>query len=518
VKTATPGVSRRALRDFATLAAVGGRVSAGYTGAGTVDRALREWDYVRGSADQASAADLPEMRERSSDLVRNEPLAAGWLQTERDCVVGTGLRPQSIPNHVVLGITLEAAKEAARQFEAIFDLVKDQLDIERSLPFAQQQELALMSPLERGDVLVIRRWEKRPGDVLGLKVQMVEADRVSNPNNLYDTDELRQGVKKDRHGAPEGYYVASRHPYDYMSRGPVEWTYVPAFGPLTGEPLAALNFRRMRLGQTRGIPALAPVIGHFKKLGRYTDAEIVGALVNAMLAVFITRAEGSTAPALTAETDDATLASDEYRLESGSITELAPGDTVTTVNAARPNQAFGPFVDSVLMQTSTALGLPVEVFTKRFLASYSAARAALLEAWRHFYGWREWLSVSFCRLVWGWVISEAVSAGLVDAPGFFDSPLIRNAWLRQEWIGDAPGQIDELKEVKAAQIRVSEGFSTVREETAGITGGDWERNHAQRTEEVRRRRADGLQDPAADAEGDRLIEDGDRQEAAAHGD
>lgn len=497
------------------------RLAAGYAGAGTMDRALREWDVARGSADTASAADLPEMRERSSDLIRNEPLAAGWLQTERDCVVGTGLRPQSIPNHGVLGITAEQAKEVARSFEALWDLVKDQLDLERVSSCTQLQELALMSPMERGDVLVLRRWVRRPGDVLGLKVQMLEADRVSNPRTAFDTEDLRQGVQKDKDGAPLGYHVASRHPYDFMSRGPVEWTYVPAFGPETGEPLAQLLFRRMRLGQTRGIPGLAPVLAHFKKLGRYTDAEIAGALVNAMLAVFFQREQGSPDIPLTAEDPDPTgdLAEDEMKLESMSMMDLPPGVTPHVVTATRPNAAFGPFVDAILMQTSAALGMPVEVFTKQFKSSYSAARAALLEAWRHFYGWREWLSASFCRLVWGWVITEGVATGLVDAPGFFDSPLIRAAWLQQEWIGDAPGQIDELKEAKAAEIRLKLGISTLVDETAAMTGGDWERNHVQRAEEVRRRRADGLEEPlAADADADQMIEQGDREEALTHGD
>jgi len=131
---------------------------------------------------------------------------------------------------------------------------------------------------------------------------------------------------------------------------------------------------------------------------------------------------------------------------------------------------------AVLRQIGVALELPFEVLVKHFTASYSAARAALLEAWRFFRSRREWLAASFCQVVYEAWMDEAVALGRLKAPGYFADPLIRKAYLGADWIGDAQGQIDPVKEITAAEKRISLGVSTVTEETAAITGGDFERN------------------------------------------
>jgi capsid protein len=86
-----------------------------------------------------------------------------------------------------------------------------------------------------------------------------------------------------------------------------------------------------------------------------------------------------------------------------------------------------------------------------------------------------------------------VSAGRIAAPGYFADPLIRKAWCGSEWVGDGPGSIDPLKEVKAARERVEFGTSTIAAESILHDGKDWEQKHRQRTREVAARRAAGLE-------------------------
>ena len=87
---------------------------------------------------------------------------------------------------------------------------------------------------------------------------------------------------------------------------------------------------------------------------------------------------------------------------------------------------------------------------------------------------------------------EAVSLGRINAPGFLSDPIIRNAYLGSEWIGPAKGMINEGVEVTAADDRVNMGISTLSEETAQLTGGDWEKKHRQRIKENRMRVEAGL--------------------------
>ena len=49
-----------------------------------------------------------------------------------------------------------------------------------------------------------------------------------------------------------------------------------------------------------------------------------------------------------------------------------------------------------------------------------------------------------------------------------------------------------MKEVKAAVLRVENGFSTRQRETAELTGGDWELNHRQRVKEEKLRTEAGF--------------------------
>jgi hypothetical protein len=128
-----------------------------------------------------------------------------------------------------------------------------------------------------------------------------------------------------------------------------------------------------------------------------------------------------------------------------------------------------------------------------FSSSYSAARAALLDAWRFYRGRRDWLATYFCQPIYETWLAEAVSLGRVAAPGFFADPAIRKAWCDAEWVGDGPGSIDPLKEVSAAEKRIALGVSTVSRESVAYDGVDWRIKHKQRIVEVEERRAAGLE-------------------------
>lgn len=472
-------------------------LAGGHDGASSTRRALAEYITAVGGADSVTLSDLPTLRERSRDLVRNNPLAGGSINTNVTNTVGRGLRLQPRIDRKRLGLTEEAADEKEREFQSLFTAVADQLDITRTLRFSGLQDLACRTPLESGDALVIRRYRKNPGDVLGLKLQLVEGDRICNPGQRFDTDRLRAGVEFDADGAPVAYNVADRHPNDLFAFGIPKWSRVPAFDK-NGMRQALHLFKVRRPGQSRGVPYLAPVIESFKQLGRYSEAEIMAAVVNAMMTVFISMEaeDEGVNPLATVNDDEQTAAeveeTNEYKLGSGTILSLNPGEKAEVPSANRPNTNFDPFVMAILRQIGVALELPFEVMIKHFTASYSASRAALLEAWRYFMVARDWVAGSFCQPVYEWVIAEAVAREILDAPGFFEDPLARRAWLSAAWIGDSPGQLDPKKEADAAVVRVNNGFSTLEMEVASLSGANWEDVHEQRAKEARLRKEAGL--------------------------
>jgi lambda family phage portal protein len=456
-------------------------IQGGYTAADRSRRANQKgW---RRELDPAAAIlpDLATLREESQEMIRNTPIGGGAVKLNVTKIVGRGLTVKAQVNREVLGLDDGAADLWERAAEREWQLATDtrEIDAERMLPFCQLQALAFLKVLEDGDVLVNLPRFARPGSPYKLKIQLIEAARLCNPEGKADGPALAGGISFDSYGAPELYHVASRHPGGRRHQQPLTWQGLRAFDA-SGRPLVLHLFDKVRPGQPRGVPYLAPVLEIIKQLGRYTDAEVMAAVVSGMLTAFITSEGGSPAWAPAPNTDnpdgDPAAQSDTTGLELGygSVLGLAPGQSISTVAPGRPNVAFDPFVMACLRQIGMALELPFEVLVRHFTASYSAARAALEEAWDYFLRRRAWLVSQFCQPVYELVLTEAIASGRLQAPGFFADPLLRRAWLGSLWTGDAQSQLDPVKEIEAAEKRVALRITTRSEERARLIGSDWE--------------------------------------------
>ena len=465
-------------------------IAGAWNGASKSRRGMKGRTPTSGDANDENNPDLDALRTNSRDLIRNTPLATGAVNTVCTNVVGPGLKLFPQIDFDFLNMTEDQAAEWERKTKREFNCWADSKfsDTRRTLAFSDMQELAFRSALEGGDVfcnmpmLTRARWPYR------LTLQLIEADRVSNPDYKQDTERLSAGVEKNARGAPVAYHVSSFHPGNVrpppgQSR---KWSRVPVFA--TGGRRNIIHlFKTLRPGQARGVPYLAPVIEPLRQLGRYTDAELMAAVVSGMFTVFITTPEGdATVNPMqpTGETGGKTT-DEDYKLGYGAMIGLTPGDKVESANPGRPNTGFDDFVLAISRQIGVALELPFEILVKHFTASYSAARGALLEAWKFFKARRLWLARNFCDPVYEAFMEDAVSQGRISAPGFFDDPIIRKAYLRAMWIGPAKGQIDEKKEIEAAEKRLGNNLTTHEQETFELNGGDFEQNAQQLGKEQR---------------------------------
>lgn len=462
-----------------------------YVGASRSRRSMTGWSVSDGDADTDILPYIENLRERSRDLVRNNSVAGAAINTKVTSVVGTGLTLQSRIGRDILNITDEHASEWETKTEAEWRLWANSCDFERVLDFEGLQELVFRSVLENGDTLVLSPYKKFQGDAYGLKIQLVEADRICNKGNAEDTNDLAGGVEKIG-GSPTKYHVLNGHPGERWS-GTCSWTIYDAFAA-DGRRNAWLLFHKIRIGQTRGVPDLAPVIEDIKQLGRYKEAELMATVVSALFTVFVKTESGLGGDFSDLKDEVGASALDkDIKLGSGMIVDLAEGEDIVTANPGRPNPAFDAFVSAATREIGARLELPYEVLTKHFSSSYSAARAALLEAWRYFQNRRKWLADSFCRPVYELFLTEAVAEGRIVAPGFLSGdPLLRQAWLGSDWIGDAQGHIDEGKAAAAANKRIEYGLSNESIETTSLTGRDRDEVYRQRKKEIEQRKADGM--------------------------
>jgi len=175
-------------------------MASSYHGASKTRRSLSGWTKSAGDADADLLPELSELRSSSRDLYRNGSVGGAAINTAVTSIVGTGLSLQCRINRNILGLTDEQAAEWESRTEAEFELFADSCDLQRQLSFYSMQELAFRSCLENGDVLISTPYKKYRSDAYGLKLQLIEADRVSNPNNQRDTDIFSGGVERDEVG------------------------------------------------------------------------------------------------------------------------------------------------------------------------------------------------------------------------------------------------------------------------------------------------------------------------------
>jgi lambda family phage portal protein len=479
-----------------------GRSVGGYIGARRDRAATAEFNPTGGSPASDIYPDLPTLRARSRDQMRNAPIALGALNTESLHVVGTGLSYTPAIDARVLGITEERAQQWTRETKAKFKAWAESpdCDVQRQLDFYSLTELAYRSWMESGDAFVLTPIIERDGEQQ-LALQLIEADRVSQPRGQRTTATFVDGMELDETtGEVKQIHVARFHPGDPLRLAANEWTPIRVRGEKTGRRNVLHLFDVVRPGQVRGVPWVAPIIEPLKQLGKWTDAELNAAVISSLIALFV-KMDPDAFSEMFDEQSQTNIINDAQKwsgaIESGKAVNLLPGEEIQAHMPNRPNPEFDPFWTAMVRQMGMALGVPYEVLVMHFQSSYTAARAAFVMAWRRWYTRRDKTAKMLCQPVLELWLSHEVASGRIACPGFFASKAMRAAWCAAVWTGDGPGSVDPVKDVTAAKMRVELGITTLQQESVLHDGIDWETKQAQRAKEVQRQRLDGTLPAAA---------------------
>ena len=472
----------------------------GEAGASHAKRALKGFVAESASAIEDIDANNYTLRQRARMLYMSAPVATSAIRTSRTNTIGIGLQLNPKIDQAVLGMDAEAAEAWQREVKVEFALWaedKAACDATGMNDFYAIQQLAFVSMLTSGDCFVMRK-ERKPSKMrpYGLRLHVIEADRVSSPSlaakagllwteseNPANGNKIHDGVEVDGSGMVVAYHVCNHYPYSYISAGePDEWVRVEAYGRRTGMPNVLHLMSSERPDQYRGVSYLAQVVEPILQMRRYTDAEVMAAVVQSFYTAFIkTETPPTDMPfneAMPGQAGDDAERYDptEYRMGPGQVNVMNPGEDVTALAPTHPNSGFDEFIKAMCTQVGAALEIPRDLLLKEFNASYSASRAALLEAWKAFRMYRAWFTSDFCQPVYEWWLSEAVARGRIDAPGFFEDPKLRKAWLKAEWVGPSQGQLDPVKEISAEMMAVEAGFTTSTDAAIRLNGTDWVAN------------------------------------------
>lgn len=492
-------------QDFINIIDTAGRVlrsvptgmqmsDSAYHGASRTAGDVIGWNPFAGSADADLIPEMGIMNPRSRDLVRNHGIAQSGEQTQLDNIVGTGLRLAASPDALLLGWEKERAVEWSKITEAKWRAYSNSnyFDVAEQHNFPQATRLVFRSGFHNGDALALPMWLSRRGRKWRTCFQLVESDRLSNPMGKPDSQSLRGGVEINKHGAPRRYWVKKSHPGDWFfgGLGLNDWEGIPAYTSW-GRRRVIHVFEAKRIGQHRGVTALAASLKRFKSLDKYELAELNVAAKSALIAGFITSPMGSEELAtLFGSPDKYVNEWTKYNKEnsvyvdpnSAKMIPLFPGESIEAFNPGRPNQAYESFISNVLKHLAASLNMPYELLAKDFSnTNYSSARAALMEAWRFFKGAREWLANCWAQPVYELWLEEAVNNGEIEAPGFYKN---KEAYCRARWIGPGRGSVDPKKEGEGNTINLGNLTTTLQNLCADTDGSDWEDVVDQRVLEV----------------------------------
>ena len=455
------------------------------------------WVVNGGAAEDDIDEQGSTLRKRSRDLFAGGGLARSGPVTLTTSVVGWGIHPNPQLDGDYLGMSEDEREETERAILREWKLWAENhyCDAERQKDFYELQQLAFLSMLVSGDVFVLFGMKKNKRTRYQLTIRLLEADRISTPDssgeseskNMEGGGRIIDGVEIDSEGVVVRYHVANHHPLAANVTDQIEWTPIDAYGKATGDPNILHVMLSERPEQRRGVPFVSAEIELLKQFDRYLKSELTANLVASMFSVFLESTEDDGASGLEdVVNEDDRVTDDDYHYELGPgvVLDLPYGKKPHEVNPTRSNATFDKYVETMETVIGSSMDIPKEVLIKKYDSNYTAARAALLDFWRTVRVKRTGFNAQFNQPIYEQFLSEAVATGRIDAPGFFDDPLIRQAWCGCTWMGTSMGHIDPYKEVNAASMRIANNITTQQQEASEYNGNDWATNVRQRRREL----------------------------------
>ncbi|MDR2647802.1 MAG: phage portal protein [Oscillospiraceae bacterium] len=482
----------------------------GETAGDTQRKETRNFNPVSGSPTGDLDRYNPRIRSRARALYISGSLGTALVNTKTLNVVGTGLELNSRIDYEFLGMTRKEASQWQKKTEFEWSLwAKDARNFDAAGidDFDTATIKAFKNACISGDIFAARQWAKSTRmQPYATRIRLIEADRCSTP----DTDGLTRGtaqgvckatgnkifdgVEVDKNRRVTAFHFRSNYPNERGVETPeTKWTRVAA------EDKAGLRnvlhiVMADRPEQYRGVSAIAPIMTQILQLRRYTDAELMAAIVQSYIAIVYKQTSQDGISGVFGDGDmEAGLNLNELGGSMGEAIVAPYGLEATAFQPTHPATKYPEFYRTRAVEAGAAGGVSGGSILREFTNSYSASRAAMLADWKDFKVQRKWLSKCWCNPMYEFWLSEAVARGRIQARGFFDDPARRRAFLGSEWIGAPAGQIDPVKEVNAQILACQNGLNTWENATMELGNGYFGDNIAKLHDEIQRLREAGIQ-------------------------
>lgn len=488
-----------------------------YEATSKTSRELALWSSPILSADKEILPEKIEADVRVRDVIRNDAYVRNGVTIQQDSIVGEKFLLNSRPNAKVLGLDEVWAEEFQEEVEAKFTLWAESInnypDASRMNTLTGLIRLIVGIHAMAGESLTSVEWLRDSGRPFNTAFQLVDLDRLSNPNGEMDSKTLRGGVRKNQYGAPLGYHIRMSHPSEYDALDNYTWRYVPIAKPWGRIQMIHL-VDQWRPDQSRGISMLIAALKETRMGKKFRDIVLQNAVLNATYAasiesdlppdVAMQQAGGENSHALTDFAADYLGAINDYvgasrnmRIDGVKVPVFFPGTRMRLQPAGSPGGLGSNFEQSLMRYTAAALGVGYSELSKDFSdANYSNLKAELAGTERRMRSQKRATADRAATHFFSLWLEEALNKGEItsmprNAPNFYEG-LNKEAYTDCTWIGASMGQIDELKETQAAVLRINNGLSTREDELAKL-GKDWRTVYRQMKREKALQDSLGLQ-------------------------
>ncbi len=408
-------------------------------------RKTKEWKAPGTSAAAEDAPALATLRNRSRDIMRNNPWGKKAKRQLPAHLVGTGVVPR--PN--------SHAETTRKRALAVWNDWSEGADTEGGTGFEGLQNLAMQTIVESGETFA--QWEPDAKSAGGWGVRLLEPDYLDetfHETSRNGSGRIVSGVEFDAAGRRAAYHFYRHHPGDLtpMLRRLGERVRVPA-------EFVDHVFERVRPGQVRGVPWLSASMLGIRDMADYQDAERWRKKITAAMAAFVTSTGGPAASPLGATstgTDGEGRQSLMQRILPGTIKHLAPGEDVK-FSSPPADQGLEPYLRWEMFAICAGLGIPYAELTGDLSnANYGSMRAGKVEFWALLDVW-QWLMVRPMLLQPAWRRVQAVRG----VPGITcDWGFPKRMW------------VDPLKDVAAEVLAARAGLDDTPSQV-GARGYDW---------------------------------------------
>jgi len=461
-----------------------------YEGA-LVSRLTADWVTSSTSADAEIDGSLVRLRNRSRQLLRDNPYVQAARRAIVTNVIGRGIRMQSRVPMVRGGGRLDKPTNDRVEVWWRRYCRKEHIHAAGKLSFARILRQSMAAVPESGEVFIRLVPEQFGNSGTPLGLEILEADLCDETHTVgpdANGIEWRMGVQVNRWGRPTAYRFRLRHPGDVSGAVGYVTADVPA------EQIIHL-FIPERPGQTRGVPMFASSIKRMHHVAGFEEAEVVGKRARSSLMGFIQSPEGELVGDGVEDGERLT------NFEPGVFKHLAPGESITVPQLGNADTQYEAFLRPMLRSLAAGSGVPYPTVSADYSQSnYSSSRLERLEVLELWRSLQDWIIEDVCQVVFERAMAAAVGAGTLQLPGYDLAPERYEAvkWFPRGW-----EFVDPQKEAAANKDLVRSGFKT-QAQIVAEQGGDLEDLLLARAAEVERAEELGIQfdtNPADDLQG-----------------